>query len=64
MPDIQLVFPPDEENIVLQFPLDNTEIDVGYTLTFDNIAGYLPVARLDRSGLVTAEEAHNIWNEA
>lgn len=64
MPDIQLVFPPDEENIVLEFPIDNAEIDLAYVVTFDNISGYLPVARLERGGLVTAEEAHNIWNEA
>ena len=55
MPDI---------DIILEFPEDNAEIDVGYVISFDNISGYLPVARLERSGLVTAEEAHNIWNEA
>ena len=64
MPDIQLVFPPEEESIELQFPIDNVNIDLAYVITFDNISGYLPVARLERSGLVTAEEAHNIWNEA
>ena len=64
MPDIQLVFPPEEENIELQFPIDNANIDLAYVVTFDNISGYLPVARLERSGLLTAEEAHNIWNEA
>ena len=63
MPDIQLVFPPDEENIVLEFPIDNANIDLGYVITFDNIGGLLPIPRIDGiSGLLSAEEAHEIWN--
>lgn len=92
MPDIQLIFPPEEENITLLFPTDTPEIDVGVTLTFEDISGYLPTSRLegdiptsmlegdipitqidgdlpvnrieDVSGLMTASEAHNIWDNA
>lgn len=63
MPDIQLVFPPEEENIELQFPIDNANIDLGYVITFDNIGGLLPIPRIEGiSGLLSAEEAHEIWN--
>ena len=74
MPDIQLIFPPEEENITLLFPTDTPEIDIGTTITFDEISGTLPVSRTegdlpvnrieDVSGLMTASEAHNIWDNA
>lgn len=50
-------------DIILEFPEDNAEIDVGYAITFDNISGLLPVSRVEGiSGLLSAEEAHEIWN--
>jgi hypothetical protein len=80
------------DNIILEFPRSNIEIDLGEVVSFDEISGKLPldrttgnlpttrlegdipmssitgdlpVNRLENvSGLVTAEEAHNIWNEA
>ena len=34
-------------DIQLLFPTDTPEIDVGVTLTFENISGYLPTSRLE-----------------
>ena len=61
-------------NIQLLFPTDTPEIDVGVTLTFEDISGYLPTSRLegdipitqieDIDGFMTANEAHSIWENA
>ena len=34
-------------DIQLLFPTDTPEIDVGVTLTFEDISGYLPTSRLE-----------------
>ena len=62
------------ENIILEFPVSNLEIDLGEVITFDQISGFLPLERttgdleVDRltgiGGLMTANEAHTIWNNS
>jgi hypothetical protein len=71
MPDIELIFPPEEENIELLIPTTTPEINVGDTISFDNITGTLPLSRTtgkldsDRlDGIMTASEAHGIWHNA
>ena len=52
--DIRLIFPPDEEHIELDFPIDNPELDIG---------GKLPINRLEGvSSIMTEAEGHNLWN--
>lgn len=54
MPDIKLLF-----------PIDNTQIDLGYVVTFDNISGNLPVNRIEGvSGLTSEQDGHDIWNNS
>ena len=80
------------DNIILEFPRSNIEIDLGEVVSFDEISGKLPldrttgnlpttrlegdipmssitgdlpVNRLENvSGLMTASEAHSIWDNA
>lgn len=33
------------DNIILEFPASNIEIDLGETITFDQISGFLPIER-------------------
>ena len=34
------------DNIILEFPASNIEIDLGETITFDQISGFLPIERI------------------
>ena len=43
--DIQLEFPEADQNIELVFPADVQELDVGETITFEQIVGKLPLER-------------------
>ena len=71
--DIRFDFPPDEENIELIFPVVGENIDLGATISFDEIVGTLPLSRTDGElpvnrlegfdGIMTEEEAHELWNE-
>lgn len=50
-------------NIILEFPESNLEIDLGETITFDQISGFLPVNRIEGvSGLTSEQDGHDIWN--
>lgn len=70
-------------DIQLLFPTSTPIIDVGVTLTFEDISGYLPLERtrgnlsvnrlegeipVDKleniDGIMTASEAHTIWDNA
>lgn len=70
MPDIELIFPPEEENITLEFPT-NGGLDIQTAIAFNDISGTLPLSRTtgkldsDRlDGIMTASEAHGIWHNA
>lgn len=62
------------DNIILEFPASNIEIDLGETITFDQISGFLPIERTTGNlavnrlagidGLMSANEAHAIWNNS
>lgn len=55
--------PNDENKIILEFPATNVEIELGETITFDNISGFLDSGRVTYNGDSLTEEITHLEND-